>query len=178
METKEIWTQYKAPLYFFILKRIQHREDAEEVLQNTFVKIHQNLHKLRHPEKVRAWVFQIARNELNDSLQKRIKTTERVDLETPSENETPSEVCCFEQCIQKLPHIYKRAVELVYLEGKSQKQASTTLAISLSNIKARIRRGKQLLADHLKACCGYTLNAKGKLVGTPDCALCGTQETI
>lgn len=179
MTTEEIWTTYKAPLYFFIRKRVSLREDAEEVLQNTFVKIHQNLHSLRHPEKVRAWAFQIARNALADSFKKRVKTVASVDWNMAApEYEPPSEVCCFEQCIQALPKLYKQVITLVYLEGKSQKQAAEALAISLSNTKARIRRAKQWLAHHLKACCGYTTNTDGKLVGEPDCALCCTSKAL
>lgn len=177
MDTKAIWITYKTQLYFFIRKRVDHREDAEEILQNTFVKIHQNLHKLRHPEKVRSWAFQIARNEWADYVTKRPKTAELANWETAPEYEPYSGLCCFEACIEELPGKYKQAVHLVYFEGKSQKQASETLAISLANVKAKIRRAKQWLINYLSACCGYELSANGKLVGEPSCVPCATKDS-
>lgn len=174
MDTKAIWTTYKAPLYAFIRKRVNHREDAEEILQNTFVKIHQNLHKLRYPEKVKAWAFQIARNALADYFAKRPKPTESAMWEAAPEYEPYSGACCFEACVAALPGPYQQAVTLVYFKGKSQKQASEILAISLANVKARIRRAKQWLISRLKACCGYELSADGRLIGEPNCVSCAT----
>ena len=74
--------------------------------------------------------------------------------------------------INELPEIYKEVIELVYIDGKKQKDAAKHLGISLENVKARIRRAKDMLKKKFKECCKYESNKKGKLIGAPNCSKC------
>ena len=64
MNTQDIWDNFNEELYFFILKKVNSKHVANDIFQNSFLKIHQNLSKLKSEEKVKAWIFQIARNEI------------------------------------------------------------------------------------------------------------------
>ena len=64
--TEVIWEECSLHLRRFILGRVHLEQDAEDVLQDVFVKIHNNLHSLKDEDKLEAWIFQIARNAIVD----------------------------------------------------------------------------------------------------------------
>lgn len=168
----EVWKAYKEEIYFFILKRLKDEEAAKEVLQNTFLKICLYADGLKTQNKVRAWVFQITRNELVNYVHQRSKYAYTVQIELPKEANY-EEVCCLDRFVEQLPPTYKETIELLYFQGKKQHEVAEILDISLANVKARARRGKSILKDHLQACCLYEVNKNNKLVGEADCACCG-----
>ncbi len=70
METQKIWDNFNDELYFFILKKVKNKDVTNDIFQNTFLKIHKNLSSLKKEEKVRAWIFKIARNEIFNHFNK------------------------------------------------------------------------------------------------------------
>ena len=172
MTTEAIWNIHAPSLYFFVLKRVQDALVAEDIVQNTFLKVHEHLPSLRDSSKARAWVFQIARNELS----KHYKNTSEVFSEGESEKlETltiKDEFCCFERFLDELPDDYQKVVKLVYLEGKTNAEAAEELNLSLANVRARIRRAKDNLKQRFQDCCNFAVNKSGKLVGSANCTVC------
>ncbi len=175
INTQNIWRSQGDELFFFILKRIRNEEAAREILQNSFLKIHKNLPQLRDENRLRAWVFQIVRNEIvNFYKQKPVLAGEEHILRSEdSENDLiPDSFCCFEKFIADLPEKLHLVVEEVYLKGKSQQQTAEKLGLSLANTKARIRRAKNILKQNFQECCKYQLDEQGQLTGEPDCGSC------
>lgn len=173
METQNIWNTFNDELYFFILKRVKNKNDTNDIFQNTFLKIHKNLDKLKNEEKVKAWIFQIARNEIINHFNKEaIYTEEERNTNKEIPQDINEEICCFDRFITDLPKIYQDVIELVYIKGLKQKDVASTLNISLENVKARIKRSKDILKENFKACCKYDLDKKGNLIGAPDCTAC------
>ena len=60
--TDQIWQEFSDRLRLFILRRVRNENDTEDILQDAFWKIHNNLHTLKHGDKLEAWIYQIARN--------------------------------------------------------------------------------------------------------------------
>nr|WP_299200842.1 sigma-70 family RNA polymerase sigma factor [uncultured Brumimicrobium sp.] len=172
METEAIYSTLNEELYFFILKKVKRKSSANDIFQNTFLKIHDNLPSLKNKDKAKSWVFQIARNEIINYIKKESVYAEQKGLIPEELLSKHQEVCCFDRFINELPKIYKETIELVYIEGKKQKEVATTLNISLENVKARIRRAKLILAKRFNACCKYKYNEKGQLVGEANCSAC------
>lgn len=172
MDTQELFSNLSDSVYFFILKRVKNKSIANDILQNTFFKVHKNLHRLKEEEKVKAWVFQIARNEIANYYSQEATYAYSFTEEQQTDVESYQTVCCFDRFINELPHTYKQAIELVYIEGKKQHEAAEIIGISLANIKARIRRAKTILKENFRACCKYEFDKNGNLVGEPDCAAC------
>lgn len=172
MDTQNIWNVFNEEVYFFILKKVRNQRAAQDVFQNSFFKIHKYRSELREQDKLKAWVFQIVRNEISDYFKKESKYS----LRLPAEKQTPIEdyqnICCFNRFIKALPADYKQVIELVYVQGKKQQEAAEVLNISLANAKARIRRAKELLKQNFNECCKYEINEEGKLVGEANCACC------
>ena len=174
MTSEVIYEQYGQELYFFILKKARSTSIAHDIFQNVFLKIHQNLPQARHPAKLRAWVYQISRNEIANYFNKELvqkKATHEI-LEQADETAVLA-VCCFDKFIDELPKNYKEVMQLIYFEGKKQEEVADGLSISLANVKARVRRSKALLKEKFVSCCKYEVNDRGRLIGSPDCPICG-----
>lgn len=172
METQEIWNNFNNEIYFFILKKVKNESAANDIFQNTFLKIHNNLSKLKKEEKIKAWVFQITRNEIINHFNKESIYLDNSDTKEESLTQELQFVCCFDKLINELPTPYKEVIELAYIKGYKQKDVAKELGISLENTKARIRRAKDMLKVKFKECCKYELDKKGNLIGEPDCAKC------
>lgn len=172
MKTEEIWDRYGQELYFFVLKNVKDKEVANDVFQNSFLKIHDKIAQLQSEEKARSWVFQIGRNEIANYYNKEqsyYKLAEQIRQYTPVEYD---HVCCFDRFIDDLSENYKAVIELIYVEGKKQDEVADILDISLANVKARVRRAKEVLKCQFQACCKFELTVEGKLKGTDDCPSC------
>lgn len=172
METQTIWNNYNQELYFFILKKVKSKNAANDVFQNTFLKIHLNLTSLKNVEKTRAWVFQIARNEIINYFNNETVYTDEIDKKNDILLQQYQHICCFDKFINELPKIYKEVIELVYIKGHQQKEVAVTLDISLENVKARIRRAKEILKKRFNECCKYELDKNGHLTGESNCSIC------
>ncbi|WKN40931.1 sigma-70 family RNA polymerase sigma factor [Tunicatimonas pelagia] len=172
METQDVWNSFNDELYFFLLKKVKDTDVANDIFQSTFLKIHKNLPKLKEEEKVKAWIFQIARNEIANYF-----NAEAIYVDNSATNEeTPLQeyqfVCCFDKLINDLPEIYQEVINMVYIKGHKQKDVANELGISLENTKARIRRAKDILKEKFQECCKYELDKKGKLTGESNCSIC------
>ncbi|SRX75195.1 ECF RNA polymerase sigma factor SigM [Aequorivita antarctica] len=172
METEKIWNRFNEELYFFILKKVKNENATSDIFQNTFLKIHKNLHQVKEEEKVKAWLFQIARNEIANHFKKESKYIAPIEEIEESGSEKNEAYCCFDRFINDLPTLYRETVELVYIKGKKQEEAAKILEISLANVKARIRRSKDILKEKFSQCCKYELDKQGNLIGEPDCSKC------
>lgn len=172
MNTWEVWDKYGQEVYFFILKKVNEKSASNDIFQNSFLKVHGSLHQLKDEEKLRAWVFQITRNEIanyfnKESSYKDVVTQASTNDTLPSEN-----ICCFDRFIDELPDSYKEVIELTYIAGKKQEEVAEELGISLANVKARIRRSKAMLKERFQECCKYEMDEQGKLTGAPNCSSC------
>lgn len=172
METQKIYSHFNEELYFFILKKVKSTGITDDVFQNTFLKIHKNLSQLKSEDKIKSWIFQIARNEITNYYNKESKYSNHINEEQQSKRENFQEICCFDNFIDDLPPIYKKVIELVYIDGRKQKEAAESLEISLENVKARIRRAKDILKKQFMQCCKYELDKDGNLRGESDCSIC------
>ena len=86
-----------------------------------------------------------------------------------SNDDSELDFCCFENLIDELPNKYGEVLSLINVEGKRQKDVAKELDISISNIKSRVHRAKEMLKQKYVDCCQYSLNEKGLLVGEQNC---------
>jgi RNA polymerase sigma-70 factor (ECF subfamily) len=61
-----MWEEFSGPLKSFIMKRVPSEADADDLLQEVFVKIHNNIEELKDDYKINAWVYRITRNTIAD----------------------------------------------------------------------------------------------------------------
>ena len=176
--TEEIWDSYHEQLKFFVLKHIQEANDADDVLQEAFVKIHMHVATLREEEKLRSWLYQIVRNAIVDYYRQQRHIEPLTDTDIVDENELSFDDAarelapCIQEMVGQLPEKYRQALLLTEYEGLTQKELSTRLGISFSGAKSRIQRAREQLKDMLLACCNFQFDRLGHIVDyqqKPDC---------
>ena len=169
----QIWTEYGERLRGFLARRVSCPEDAEDLLQDILLKTHRYLKTHEEPEKMRAWLFQVARNTLTDYYRARSSVTTRLELsefeEIPEEipdlhTQVLTELShCLAPFLQQLPERYREAVREVDLNGKSQKDLAQAFGISHSTMKSRVQRGRHMLGELFRTCCSYEVDARGNI---------------
>ena len=73
--TDAIWSQLSSDLRRFIRRRVADDHVTDDLLQETFMRIHRNIGTLRQTERLAAWVYQIARNVVHDHHRQALKVT-------------------------------------------------------------------------------------------------------
>lgn len=171
MNTEEVWRSFYSPLRNFIIKRVKNDHDADDILQNVFMKIHANLDTLKDDQKLQSWIYQITRNCIIDYFRKE-KFQMKTDLpdELPIDqveemNDAVKELsACIRPMIQGLSDKYKQALELTELGDCTQKELSDQLGISISGAKSRVQRGREKLKEILLSCCNFEFDRLGNII--------------
>jgi RNA polymerase sigma-70 factor (ECF subfamily) len=171
LSTEQIWELLSAKLRSFLLQRVSDPQVAEDLLQETFLRIHQKLDGMDDEQRITAWVFQIARNLVTDhyrSKARAIPTTVTEDIEIlTSEEGNLNELAesWISGMIAQLPDAYRAAVELYELQGMPQREIADKLDISLSGAKSRVQRGRAKLKSLLFDCCSFERDRRGNIIG-------------
>jgi RNA polymerase sigma-70 factor, ECF subfamily len=179
----QVWDDFTAQLRRFITSRVGNETDADDVLQEVFIKIHRGIDRLEDPSKLHAWVFQITRNAIIDYYRKSDYsvdvTSEFPDVlaEEVGNEEVESEVATWlRPMIAELPEKYREALQLIDLQGLTQKELAERLNISVSGAKSRVQRAREKLKKVLLECCHVEVDRRGKVVDwesrEPDCRYC------
>ncbi|WP_439128393.1 sigma factor, partial [Polaribacter sp.] len=66
MTTNQVWIKYNLDLKRFIISKVKNETIADDILQDTFIKIHTKLHTLKDTSKIKSWCFTVARNSILD----------------------------------------------------------------------------------------------------------------
>jgi len=179
METAIIWDKFSESLKRFIYSRVKNDELTNDLLQEIFIKIHLNIHKIKKQESIKSWIYTITNNTINDYFKKQSKrnnlNSETIEFNNKIATEHSAKDCLL-PLINNLPSTYKKALLLSEINGLKQADVAKILNISLSGAKSRIQRGRNLLKEGFIACCDYKLNKSGYLVGEhkdkKDCKIC------
>ena len=172
ISTEQIWYEFGEKLKSFLLGRVSDPQIAEDLLQETFVRIHRSLHTLKDDQRLAAWSFQIARNLVTDHYRSKGGSTTAAQLEAGTEIESGAEenlnevvIGWLPALISVLPEPYREAVELYELKGMPQQAVADYLGISLSGAKSRIQRGREKLKSLLLECCSFERDTRGNVIG-------------
>jgi len=178
MTTKNIWKQYADDIKYFILSKVKDAPVADDLLQDTFIKVHTKLDTLKDKEKVKSWIFSIARYTVLDYFKQRDLVYEMTDDDFVFEEQKleHTEADCLHGIIKSLPKKYRDPLFLSDIKGLKQTEVSEQLHLPLSTVKSQIQRGRKLIAQGFVDCCDLVLNDRGYLVGEikdkADCKVC------
>ncbi len=170
ISTEQVWKLLSERLRGFIRQRVSDEQIVEDILQETFVRIHKKLGEFKDKRRLTSWVFQIARNLVTDHYRAKVLGTVSIveDLEANDDvDENLNELVAgwLPRMIEQLPKDYRHAVELYELKGVPQQAIADRLGISLSGAKSRIQRGRQKLKVLLLDCCSFERDVRGNVVG-------------
>jgi RNA polymerase sigma-70 factor, ECF subfamily len=169
--TDSVWTRLSSDLRRFIRRRVPDDHVSDDLLQETFVRVHRNIGELQEVERVAGWVYQIARNVIHDYHRKATNAPASLGhVEPPDQDDDQhGQLSCrgigwLDEMIHALPDTYQEALQLGEIEGLSQQQVADRLGLSLSGAKSRIQRGRALLKDLLEQCCHFEFDGRGNML--------------
>lgn len=175
--TTEIWEEFSQTLLEFIRKRVNDPADAEDILQDVFIKIHTHIDSLQEDGRLVSWLYQITRNTIIDYYRTRRPALDLPETlavyPEPVESEPEAQLAAgLRDFMGVLPDQYRQAIVLTDLEGLKQSDLADRLGLSLSGAKSRVQRGRQMLREALLECCHFEFDRRGNLVdyrSRPDC---------
>lgn len=161
------WSAYETELLGYLRHRVGHVEDAEEVLQEVFIKAMRQGEHFCGVDNPRAWLFQVARNALADRLR---VSREHVllpdDLVAPRQDE-PLPVDDLSQCLPRvlaeLAEADRQAITFCDIAGRSQQALADLLGLSLSGAKSRLQRARRHLRQKMETGCQVRFDESGSV---------------
>lgn len=170
LNLETIWDRYSSRLLAFIRSRIADEAEAEDLLQEVFLRIHMNLCCLRDLSRLESWIYQITRNTIIDHYRSSRKTEElpedlaiEADFDSGEDPEVELALSLGEM-VAELPPAYRDALILTEYQGLSQVDLAQRLGISVSGAKSRVQRARKVLRDLLLACCHFELDRRGRII--------------
>lgn len=148
---QELIGHYQNNLYIVAFNVCKNPEDAEDVVQDTFIQYHTNKKEFENEQHIRAWLIRVAINKaknMNHTFWRQNKLSLEDYMETLA-FETPETETLFET-VMKLPEKYRIVIHLFYYEDYTIHEIADILKISQSNTKVRLSRGRALLKEALK----------------------------
>lgn len=163
----ELVVHYKDRLFNFIYRMIHSREEAEDLLQEVFLRVYKSLSSYSPQFQFSTWIYRIAQNLCIDTLRKQRVPTVSVDcplgddedlvMELPDQSMSPEvlfesadlrrEV---ESAIADLPPKYRAVIVLRHLQGLSYEEISLITDLPVNTVKTHIFRARRILRERLK----------------------------
>lgn len=143
---KNLVQQFQKPLYYHIRNIVLNHDDADDVLQNTFIKVFQNLVKFKGESKLFSWIYRIATNEAITFLNSKAKRNSSTNQELQSKIIDNLEADVFfdgneiqiklQKAIAILPEKQQLIFKMKYFEELKYEQISDILGTSVGALKA------------------------------------------
>ena len=169
---RELVQRYERPVFSLIFRMVRDRETAEDLAQDTFIKVLNHIDKYRPEFKLSSWLFKIANNVAIDHLRKRHLDTISIDGSPHAMSAAEVEATSFdvvarqesaldemqakelgsaiERAIQRLRPEYRSCIMLRHVEGRSYEEIAATLDLPLGTVKTYIHRARHQLRDALE----------------------------
>lgn len=169
--TAALWERFSGDLRRWFGRRGVSPDVADDLLQETFLRVHQNGDTLTDEDRVAAWVHRVARNVLVDHRRRgALPGDEGVDVpdegvdvpdEEPEDDVQATVAGWLPGYVRELPEAYREAVELHELEGLTHAEIAARTGLSVSGVKSRVQRGRERVRAALLQCCAFEFDRRG-----------------
>jgi RNA polymerase sigma-70 factor (ECF subfamily) len=168
---RELVRRYERPVFSLVFRMVRDRETAEELAQETFIKVLNNIDRYQPQFKFSSWMFKIANNIAIDHLRKRQIETVSMDGSPHAASAAEVEATSFdvsirqesaleelearelgtqiERAIAELRPEYRSCIMLRHVEGRSYEEIAATLDLPLGTVKTYIHRARLELRELL-----------------------------
>ena len=154
--------RYKEMIFTLALKMIKNREEAEEVSQDTFIKIYNSLNKFKGDSKFSTWIYKIAYNTCLDRLKKNKKEENSISIDEFSDHlvktldnalsalEEKERKQTIQNCLNLLSREENFLLTLYYFDDQNLDEIAKVMGINSNNVKVKLFRSRKKLAVILK----------------------------
>lgn len=178
----KLYEDYRGKVYRVILRLVRNPLDAEDLTQETFLKVESNLPHVKRPESVPTWLYRVATNTALDYLRRAAshgkKGITQLSLEdgqaTPTDTPSPAtsldrteSESCIRQYADQLPEQYQVVLVLHYLESLPLAQVAEVMGSTVGATKVRLHRARKRFAEICGAECEQFYNEEGVLSCQP-----------
>jgi RNA polymerase sigma-70 factor (ECF subfamily) len=164
----ELMQRYRQSVYNLVYRMIEDPQEAEDIVQETFIKAFNALSTFNEEFAFSTWLFKIATNHCIDTLRKKklrtfsldspIRTKEGdVSRDYADESYSPERSTISSEhthiileAVDDLPEKYRTVINMRHREDRSYEEISELLKIPIGTVKARIFRARELLKKILK----------------------------
>jgi RNA polymerase sigma-70 factor (ECF subfamily) len=178
MDYWKIYDQYYGSVRKFILAYVKDEWVADDLIQETFIRVQKNLNSIKDPAKISAWIFRIAYNLCHDhyrqskraslnqrSIQQEIVTFKEALVQKELEQHQMGE--CVQDKMDLLPPDSRTVLILADIMALSHKEMAEILGISVSNVKVRVHRARKKFKTILEEHCSFEVDERSVLVCDP-----------
>ena len=156
-----VYELYNPRLYGFLVRMTRRRDVAEDLLQETWVRLAKNASRLRDDTELSAWLFTVARNVYRTYHRWRVLDSDRInelslarfrraEATTPFEDTAATELQArLERALAALPDRYREVLLLVAVERMEPSQAAGVLGLEPTAFRKRLSRARSMIAAAL-----------------------------
>ncbi len=155
----ELVNLYKGKLFTMLVRMVHSESEAEDLLQETFVRVWEHRRNFDDRYCFSTWVYTIAMNLGKNELRKRRKVrflslfdkeNNPIEVEDKQAEHSGGLSVLIDRAVQKLPARYREAFELRDLQELSYDEIGDVLGVPVGTVKSRVNRARNLLKDELK----------------------------
>jgi RNA polymerase sigma-70 factor, ECF subfamily len=143
----ELYKMFAPMIHGIVLARVP-RDEVDDIVQNVFLSAYKNLHALREPNAVGAWLAMIARNRANE-FYRQTRPTEELSEDLRSHDAPQTEAREILAAIQTLPDAYKETLVLRLVEGMTGPEIAEQTGLTPESVRVNLHRGIKLLRQKL-----------------------------
>ena len=161
-------TRYQAPLFNYLRRMIGNASEAEDVFQDTFMKVYRHLDRFRPDGRFRSWLYRIATNTCRDALRagncagssagrgpepRDAPPVERYASRAPNPAEKAAEAELAERlarAVEALPMKHRAVFLMARYDGMSYEEIAESLRIPVGTVKSRMNTAVNALMDALE----------------------------
>ncbi len=182
-EFAKLVSRYSGQIYRLALKMLKNQQDAEDILQETFIKAFKALPDFEGRSKLSTWLYRIATNEALMFLRRKRPDTVSVEQPREDDDDQPSlqiiDWCCLpegefmssealgylQESVDKLPESLRVVFLLRDIEGLSTRETANVLDLTETAVKTRLSRARLRLREMLTTYFGQRLPSNDDLRG-------------
>jgi RNA polymerase sigma-70 factor (ECF subfamily) len=176
LSLQSVAEEFRSEIFAYIQSKIGHPAAADDLTQETFVKVGRALARGTMPEHFRGWLYQIARNTTIDFLKESRRFVPLEDStihrEAGKSEDSDSGDAEFRKqlfsyalkVIETMPAEDRAALTLTELDGLSRDELAGELGISLTAAKSRVHRARAKLRKTVEECCRLVTDPYGRVV--------------
>jgi RNA polymerase sigma factor (sigma-70 family) len=152
-ELVEMW---HLPLWRYLRKMTGDDAAAEDLVQETWLKILRGIGRLREPARLRPWLFSIARRGVMDRLRRQYAEAmvsaidEQPEIAAELSDIGWEETEALQSSLAELPPLERETVTLFYMSELSLQEVSDVLEVPVGTVKSRLHRGRRLMRERMQ----------------------------
>ena len=143
---REAVEEYGDMLYMICLVMLRNTADAEDAVQDTFIRFMQKSPVFQGEEHEKAWLIKVASNVCKDMLRQRDNVTEldEATMNTIADSENDTHIL---EALMQIPEKFRIVLTLHYIEGYKVDEIAQIIKKTSSAVKMRLSKGRKLLED-------------------------------